>query len=455
MDLEIKNQSPLTTEIKFNNLFFLFLLIFQVFSLIICFQYGSSYSWPIFLIILFLLFLIVGKHRLKFLLIFTIFFASLLMRPTSRRAIFLRLEEVPFFLLLFLTFLAFERKEKYPLKTKSDYLLLTFLLLTGFSFFYGVFSGNSLSQAIDDFLVLFYYAFYFLVLIYFQEEKWQKILIVSIIILSVLVSLEYVIPFLLTFHIKRYATDQQHLFNIGYPLLVSYIIFGEKTKYKILAGLSLIPMTLAVIISLTRALWITIPFSIFIILITYLWQQRRLKQIFGIFLFFLIIIFIVYSLFTKGVDFKKFIKVRKEVFSSWQADLSLLERIFSVKYVIKEFQKKPIFGVGLGSTHPAVVPWKKRLRFPWVDSLFINLLWKLGVLGFILFITLYYYFFKNIIKIFKNPKDNFQKWVSVGMLSVFLSLAAISIESGFLLTYRFNFVLASLLAIFNLWANQN
>lgn len=455
MDLEINNQSPLTTEIKFNNLFFLFLLIFQVFSLIIYFQYGLPYSWPIFLIILFLLFLLLGKHRLKFLLIFTIFFASLLMRPTSRRAIFLRLEEVPFFLLLFLTFLALERKERYRLKTKSDYLLLTFLLFTGLSFFYGVFSGNPLYQAIDDFLILFYYAFYFLVLIYFQEEKWQRILIISIIVVSVLVSLEYVIPFLLTFRIKRYATDQQHLFNIGYPLLVSYIIFSKKTKYKILAGLSLIPMTLAVIISLTRALWITIPFSILIILIIYLWQQRKLKQIFGILFIFLMILFITYSLFTRGVDFKKFIKIRKEAFGGWQTDLSLLERIFSVKYVIEQFQQKPILGVGLGSTHPAVVPWKKGLKFPWVDSLFVNLLWKLGICGFLLFITIYYYFFKNIIKILKNPKDNFQKWVSIGIFSVFLSLAAISLESGFLLTYRFNFVLASCLAVFNLWTSQN
>ncbi|MEO0087267.1 MAG: O-antigen ligase family protein [candidate division WOR-3 bacterium] len=377
------------------------------------------------------------------------------MKPTSRRWVLLRLEEIPFLVLLFLTFLAFERKEKYRLQTKKDYLLLGFLLWTCFSFLYGIFLGNSLYQAIDDFLLVFFYAFYFLVLIYFQEEKWQKILMVSIIIISVLVSLQYVVPFLLTFHIKRYATDQQHLFNIGYPLLVSYIIFGEKEKYKILASLSLIPMTLAVIISLTRALWITIPFSVFIILIIYLGQQKKLKQFFSVFFVFLIIFLIIYFLFTKKVDFRKFIKVREHAFVSLKTDLSLLERILSARHLINQFKKNPIFGVGLGKTYPGVIPWKKKLKFSWMDCLFINLLWKFGIIGLILFLGVYYYFLKNIIKILKKPKNNFQKWVSIGMLSVFISLAILSIESGFLLIYRFNLVLASLLAIFNLWALQN
>ncbi|MEO0089165.1 MAG: O-antigen ligase family protein [candidate division WOR-3 bacterium] len=454
MDLQIRNQHLSTTEIKFKNFFFLLLLIFQSFFLTISLYYNLLYSLPAFLVLLFLLFLILGKNRLKIFLIFTIFFASLLTKPTSRRWVLLRLEEIPFFLLLFLTFLAFERKERYNLKTNTDYLLLSFLLLTGFSFFYGIFLGNSLYQAIDDFLLIFFYAFYFLVLIYFQEEKWQRILVISIIVISVLVSLQYVVPFLVTLQIKRYATDQQHLFNIGYPLLVSYIIFGEKAKNKILAGLSLIPMSLAVIISLTRALWITIPFSVFIILIIYFWQQRKLKQIFYIFSVFLGIFFIIYFLFTKKLDFKKFIKIRQEAFVSLRTDLSLLERIWGIREVMQQFKKNPIFGVGLGSIYSGVLPWKKRLKIPWVDCLFINLLWKFGIIGFVIFLAIYYYFFKNIIKVFKNPKNNFQKWVSSGMLSVFISLILLSIESSFLLIYRFNLILASLLAIFNLWAQE-
>ncbi|MEO0097309.1 MAG: O-antigen ligase family protein [candidate division WOR-3 bacterium] len=454
MDSQIKNQHLLTAEIRFKNLFFLLLLIFQSFFLTISLYYNLIYSLPVFLVLFFLLFLILGKNRLKIFLIFTIFFASLLMKPTSRKGIFLRLEEIPYFLLLFLTFLALEKKERYYLKTNTDYLLLSFLFLTGFSFFYGIFLGNSLYQAIDDFLLIFFYAFYFLVLIYFQEEKWQRVLVISIIVISVLVSLQYTVPFLVTFQIKRYATDQQHLFNIGYPLLISYIIFGKKTKYKILAGLSLIPMSLAVIISLTRALWITIPFSVFIILIIYFWQQRKLKQIFYIFSVFLVISLIIYSLFTKKMDFKKFIKVRQEAFVSLRTDLSLLERVFGIREVIQQFKKNPIFGVGLGSIYSGVLPWRKKLKFSWVDCLFINLLWKFGIIGFIIFLAIYYYFLKNIIKVFKNSQNNFQKWVSIGMLSVFISLIILSIESGFLLIYRFNLILASLLAIFNLWVQE-
>jgi glucan phosphoethanolaminetransferase (alkaline phosphatase superfamily) len=230
MATERKNQNLLLTASNFNKILFFFFLIFQALTLIICFQYDLVYSLPIIAIFLILLFFILGKNRLKILLLFTILFASLLTQPTSRKLFFLRLEEIPFFLLLFLTILAFARKERYHLQTESDYLLLGFLLLTLFSLFYGILLGNPIFRAIDDFLVLFYYAFYFLVLIYFQEERWQKILIITIIVVSVLVSLEYVLPFLLTFQIKRYATDQQHLFNLGYPLLFSYILFGKKSK---------------------------------------------------------------------------------------------------------------------------------------------------------------------------------------------------------------------------------
>lgn len=454
MASSIKSQNLLIPEARFNNFFFLFLLIFQAIALTIYFQFGIIYSLPIFLILIFLSFIILGKNRLKILLLFTIFFASLLRQPTPRKLTYLRLEEFPFFLLIFLTLLAFERKERYHLETKSDYLLLSFLLLTFFSLFYGIFLGNPILKAVGDFLVLFYYAFYFLVLVYFQEEKWQKVLIISIIIISILVSLQYVIPFLSTFQIRRYATDQQHLFNIGYPLLFSYIIFGKKTKYKILASLSLISMTLAIILSLTRSLWITIPFSLFIILVIYFWKQKSLKQIFGSIFLFLVIIFVVHILFKRGLDLKRSLKLRGVAPGEIQTDLSLLERIFSAQYIMKQFQKNPILGVGLGSTHPPVVPWKKGLEFSWMDCLFMNLLWKFGIVGFFLFFAIYFYFFKNIIKILKNSKDNFRQWVAAGVLSTFISLMIISIISGVLLIYRFNFIWASFLAIFNLWARK-
>jgi len=454
MATERKNQNLLLTASNFNKILFFFFLIFQALTLIICFQYDLVYSLPIIAIFLILLFFILGKNRLKILLLFTILFASLLTQPTSRKLFFLRLEEIPFFLLLFLTILAFARKERYHLQTESDYLLLGFLLLTLFSLFYGILLGNPIFRAIDDFLVLFYYAFYFLVLIYFQEERWQKILIITIIVVSVLVSLEYVLPFLLTFQIKRYATDQQHLFNLGYPLLFSYILFGKKAKYKIVAGLSLMLMTIAVIITLTRALWLTIPFSLFIILFIYLWKGKQLKIIFGALILLSLIFVFTLFLLKKGVSLERFLKVRPEAFGRVRVDFSLLERVFAAKYLIKQFKTSPIFGVGLGSTYPGVVPWKKRMEFSWMDSLFLNLLWKMGISGLLLFLAIYYYFFKNIIKILKNPKNDFQKWVSIGIFSAFVSLMLISIESGVLLIYRFNLVWAALLAVFNLWNKE-
>lgn len=456
MGSQIKNQDLSTTEVKFNFLWFLLFLVFQILALIIYFQYDLFYSLPIFSVFLFLLFFILGKNRLKFLLIFTLFFASLLMRPTSRRLALLRLEEIPFFLLLFLTFLAFERKEKYRLKTKTDYLLLSFLLLAGFSLFYGIFFGNFLYQAINDFLVIFYYALYFLVLIYFQEEKWQKILVISIIVISILVSLQYIIPFLLTFHIKRYATDQQHLFNLAYPLLFSYIILGKETKYKILASLSLIPLTLAVIISFTRALWLTIPFSLFIILIIYLFFYKKLRLRKSIFLVLGSIILIIISAYflIKKEALKKIIKTRAQTITELTEDISILERIYAAQYLLKEFKKNPIFGVGLGAVYPAPITKRGIKYFSWMDSTYLNLLWKMGSIGLLIFLLIYYFFFKNIIRILRNPKDNFQQWVSLGVLSAFISLMIISIESAVLLIYRFNFIWATLLAIFNLWSHQ-
>lgn len=456
MASQIKNQNLLTTEIRFNTPFFLLLLIFQIFALIIYLQYDLFYSLPIFLVLLFLLFFILGENRLKILIIFTIFFASILTGPTSRKPTILRLEEIPFFFSLFLTFLAFKRKEKYHLRTKTDYLLLSFLLLATFSFFYGIFSGNPLFRTLEDFVVIFYYAFYFLVLIYFQDEKWQKILIISIIVVSLLVSLEYLIPFLLTFQIKRYATDQQHLFNLVYPLLFSYIILGDETKYKILAFLSLIPVTLAVIISFTRALWITIPFSIFVILIIYLFSYKKPKSRRTIFLLLgsiILIIAITYFLIRKE-NLRKFIKIRAQTFAQLTEDISILERIYAGQYLLKEFKKSPILGVGLGTVYPAPITKKGIKHFSWMDSLYLNLLWKMGLIGLIIFLLIYYFFFKNVVKIFKSPKNNFQKWVSLGVLSAFISLIIISIESAVLLIYRFNFVWAALLAIFNLWASK-
>ncbi len=457
MATEIKNQNLLLTEINFNKILFFFFLIFQALALIICFQYDLIYSLPIISIFLILLFFILGQNRLKILLIFTILLASILPRPTSRKLFFLRLEEIPFILLLFLTILAFERKERYHLKTKSDYLLLSFLLLTFFSLFYGILLGNPIFRAFDDFLILFYYAFYFLVLIYFQEEKWQKILVITIIVVSVLVSLEYVLPFLLTFQIKRYATDQQHLFNLGYPLLFSYILLGKKTKYKILAFLSLILMTLAVIISLTRALWFSIPFSLFIIFFIYLWKEKKkpMTKIFFI-LSVIFLYFLIFNFLFKKEGFQKFLAVRgiSQRATRISRDLSLIERLLSAQYILKKFKQNPILGIGFGDVHPTVIPWKKKLEFSWMDCLFLNLLWKMGVTGLIIFLLIYCFFFKNIFKVIKLPKDNFQYWFSIGVLSSFVSLLLISITSGVLLIYRFNFVWASLLALFNLWSQQ-
>ncbi|MEO0110313.1 MAG: hypothetical protein ABIL00_06030, partial [candidate division WOR-3 bacterium] len=112
-------------------------------------------------------------------------------------------------------------------------------------------------------MMLFLWGIYFIVLKIDLTEKETKEILLAIVITSLIISFYYSYQFYSLGGAERFRTDQQHIFNFTIPLLFALFLYEKRKRWKISAFLLMIPMIIAVYITLTRALWLLIPLALF------------------------------------------------------------------------------------------------------------------------------------------------------------------------------------------------
>ena len=390
--------------------------------------------------------------------ILTLFIAIVLPRPTGRSFIF-KIEEI-FPILAFLFLMVNIIRDDYNRKGigKAGFWLGGFLLVVFISAIIGLINGRGTILVWDELMMFLYWGIFFIVIKSKLSEKHIKHIFWAILISALIVSLYYIFEFKIIGFKDRFRTDQQHIFNFTIPLLFAILLYDTNKSRKILAVLMMIPMIVAVYITLTRALWVLVPLAILLQYMYYIKDTTRGKKI----MVYLLPIFIIAVLAFLGIillqaipGVQDMLGGRFATFGVLEYDISLLARAELGQYVLQRVSTAPFFGTGLGDfLRYQYFSTLGRYNVYWLDHTYLQILWKTGIIGSILFFGFLIVFFKRAWFVLKNSTTPLDKIISSSVFFSILALALSSLQCGILVGYRFNFVWAILMGIIVLKAQE-
>ncbi len=437
---------------------FIIFLILQVVLLFVLILSPAKISLAITVGLISLVFILIYPNLQDAIIILSIFIAIVLPRPTGRGLVF-KVEEVfPLFaVLLFIISLLQGETSNRPIG-KIGYWLMAFLIVVLISGIIGVIKERDKILIFDEAMMFWAWGLYFIILKSKISQEQIKSILIAIVLSSLFVSIYYIFEFTMIRGLSRFRTDQQHIFNFTIPLLFACILYHPQRIVKLLAVLLIIPMSIAVYVTLTRALWILVPLALLLQYIYFMKDVLSRRRLLNYLLPLLIIsmigilgIMLLQGLFgVSGLLSERFASLR-----ILEYDVSLLARAELSKYVIERVRSAPLLGVGLADfLRYQYFPTLGRFNVYWLDNTYMQLIWKTGLIGTLLFLIFIYYFLRRAWFVLKNAFNPLDKIIGSSIFFSFIALAISGLQCGILVGYRFNFVWAGLMAVIEIRAQE-
>lgn len=446
-----------TKSIISKKFFFLTLLLqLLIFSLLIFLPLKASLALIIGIGAIF--FVLTNPNPMFATLVLSILVAVILPRPTGRTLVF-KIEEVfPLLMLLFSLFTWIQSGDSHISTGSIGRMLGGFFVVVFVSAIIGLLKEHGKIYIFDEMMTVLAWGMYFLVIKNKISEKEIKY-IFGVLILSVLIiSFYYLYEFWRLDGKDRFRTDQQHLFNITIPLLFSVLLYDTQKIRKILAILLMIPMVIAVYITLTRALWLLVPLAIFLQYVYFIRDSFKIQKVKSFLLPIIIIVVVGISgiMLLQGIfGVSNLFGWRFATFQVLEYDISLLARAELAQYVFEKVSSAPLFGSGLGDfLRYQYFATLGRFNVYWLDNTYLQVLWKTGIIGLVLFLGFLTLFLKRAWFVLKNATTAFDKIIGSGIFFSFFALMISSLQCGILIGYRFNFVWGILMGITELKARE-
>ncbi|MBN1479531.1 hypothetical protein EH223_16555 [candidate division KSB1 bacterium] len=383
-------------------------------------------------------------------------YASYLRYPYLKLWVFL---EVIAIFLLVMFFYDFSqrimRKEKlFFLKfSLMDKAVALFLVWTLFSAIWGMVNGGDMKYIYTEFYFFGLYIVYFIIRRNFDDlqQLWLVFIVISVIVCFVYIYIAFRETGLGSgFLIKRVSTQQPHLAQLAFPLLLSYFFFKSKTAHKMLIWLCIIPVFLMIFFSQQRGLWVGIIFSTLL-----LWGFSLIREGVSIKNFLKFVLFLIAaSAFIVTVAFfiDKFflgstlltLVERFNTLMKLSTDMSLKVRMGEISHAMQQWRYVPIIGTGFGATiNPVILEHYPNNA---VDNSYAVFLWKGGIIGLLIYLSITVLFFYRGFYVFKNTHNRNAQRLAAALLAGLAGLMVIALTNSCLAYYRYNIFWAMTLA---------
>jgi O-antigen ligase len=283
-----------------------------------------------------------------------------------------------------------------------------------------------------------------------DTRKKYKTILIFLFIIALIISAEYIIFNQVIFS-WRIVTFQSGFLPLVVSIIFSFVLFEKNIINKLLAIISLVLITVGTVVTVTRTLWVTLFLVFIIVIFFYLLSQHKLTIIkLSILISILVAPILVIGDTSKDINPEEeqtqFVKYRTESISNPLEDTSVLQRFEFAVYSIQRFLESPIFGKGPGD----YLKYKffSSLKAPhyYMDSTWLYVLWKGGIVGLVLFLWVYIRFFKVTYSNLVNSSNKWIKILNLGLLSGFIGLAFLGLLSPLLIKYKTNVLIAFLFA---------
>ncbi|MCG8605956.1 O-antigen ligase family protein [bacterium] len=359
-------------------------------------------------------------------------------------------------ILLLLAKFATEKQE--PQTIYFGKYLTLFLAIVGVGWLLGLYYGNDTQKILSEFRILSYYSVYFVAVRYFKDRKSVILFASTVLAATLLASIDAIYTSLSSSQV-RFVSRQVHMFLLVTPFLVSLLILDRIKLRKLCYAGALLPIAVSVVVSQTRGTWVAMVITVFLaILLSAMSKFKGSKRI-GVILLSLVLFASITAVslnFIAGSSAAKaeFVGERVGTIMNISGDHSLLMRANSYLTIIRKIMERPWIGNGLGDT----ATYKFFDRYSTqnnVDSTYLTILWKMGIIGLLPFIAVYILILKQAFLIYRRDRDMFSGFFSVGILAAVTSFLILGTISPILITSRFNFLFALLFAITETVARQS
>lgn len=275
----------------------------------------------------------------------------------------------------------------------SDYYIRTPLILMVFYFsisgIISIVEGKSVLQVSYQIFQFLLFLMIFPLLYLMREKRLYLTVFYILLFITIISSIEYIIINSAVVG-KRFVTFQSGFLPIATAILFSYFLYQKKSLNKIFALLLLAIVVTGSFMTLTRSLWFTTFLVILLVIIFNLIAKKRMTVL--KFLFFMLIAIIpFFSIKDTGSETKhssqniESVEYRTKSVSDPLEDPSFLMRIELSYYAFERFSENFFLGSGLDDFLKYKIFVDTSLPIYYTDSTWIYLLWKGGIVGFVLF----------------------------------------------------------------------
>ena len=342
-----------------------------------------------------------------------------------------------------------------------DTALLLFLGITCFSFGLGLLYGNEFWLATRDVRYPLYYVALFLITNFLSEHKILDRLLPLLVVAALGVSLGYILEFVGAVNLTvdssfvRVARLQGLILPMALLLIINQLLHDPQRYSRLLLVGLMLPIGVALILGVGRSMWIA--FAVGLIISIYLhefavprYQRRTVRNLFvilaplallGLAIFFLQRI--------TGAAIGAQLLARSNVFWDVAQAPTFLARFFVYTAAVEAIVNYPWLGNGQGAT--ITFPFFNfdtgffEIRTTWtMDSLYLTLLFKMGVVGLISFMWLYWRLLRLAYRTFVQRLEPQVKAFGAGAFAILCGFAVLGISDASMVNGRFALVYATL-----------
>ncbi len=357
----------------------------------------------------------------------------------------------------FLVFLKFCLGDFDIKKTKLNLPIAVFLILVFLQALRGVFSSYPIKWLGTEFLAYLGFGVVFLVINLCAKKEIIKKFFQFLIVVAYY---QAIIGLWNYFRVGHRIGG--YLFGI-FPSLVALVLLNlsfyskEKSKKLIYILISL-PLVLHLLFSFTRGYWLgfisALLFScvVYIINSEYSTGANVFRLVKGGISFMLILFVLVVGV--QGLLFHGNLlhKLSERFLSSFSTELSSttfsnVARLTEYRACLEKIKDRPILGYGVGYILAFNDPlFQERIKRLFVHQFYLMITLKMGLIGFLVFLWIFYVFLKEGLRESKRIEDSYHKGLSFGFIANSIGLLVINFTNHPLATVDNNFYLAFTMA---------
>lgn len=343
--------------------------------------------------------------------------------------------------------------------TPADGPVLFFLLVTCLSVGIGYLYGNEVSVIWRDARFPLYYVAFFVVSYFVSGRSALRYYVPLLVVLGLVVAAGYVLEFVGAIDLSvgerfvRVARLQGMVLPIALLLVVSELVFAPRRWGRPLLLLLFIPIGLAFVLTVGRSMWAV--FLIGLVCIAFMngrlrggnsrWRSAAL-----IVALLALLVGIVFSFqrFT-GASIGAQVFERSRTLVEYEENVHVMGRIFSYAVALEASAEHPLLGHGQGKTLMLLNFNEEMLRFDWtrawtIDSLYLTILVKMGVLGLIGFFWMYGRIMKLAWHAFHQSNNPHVRSFCAASFALLMGMLALGIGNASMINGRFALVYAIL-----------